>query len=207
MGIIGKVIKSYISKLSGSSRDAQFGSTEEFAGDERTVQYFGPCNEDFAPPESCETYNVSLGSGAGYLISTAYHNQLITPVAVHGERRIFSTNQAGDTVMSEVFLKQDGEILIKNGKATITIDASGEITIDTGGEIEITSSKTIINNDVDIVGNLNVTGTIGSTVSVTAPNVVGSVDVSSGGKSGLNHTHAQGNDSGGSSEAETNAPS
>lgn len=129
MGLIGKVIKSYISKLSGSSLNAQFGSTEEFAGDERTVQYFGPCNEDFAPPENCETYNKNLGRDAGYLISIAYHNQLIAPVAVHGERRLYSTNQAGDTVMAEVFLKQDGVILIKNSIGEFEMATDGTVTI------------------------------------------------------------------------------
>ncbi|GAG45418.1 unnamed protein product, partial [marine sediment metagenome] len=63
MGRIGKVIKSYIAKLSGSSTDAQHSSVEEFSGDQRTVQVFGPCNEDFAPPENVKTLNIPLGRG------------------------------------------------------------------------------------------------------------------------------------------------
>ena len=85
MGRIGRIIKSYIDKLSGSSTDAQHASVEEFAGDQRTVQVFGPCNEDFAPPENCKTINIPLGRGRGFLVSAAYHNQQIAPVAVHGE--------------------------------------------------------------------------------------------------------------------------
>ena len=121
MGRIGKIIKSYIAKLSGSSTDAQFSSVEEFAGDQRTVQIFGPCNEDFAPPENCKTLNIPLGRGRGFLISVAYHNQNITPVALPGERILYSTNQAGDTIMSKIHLKQDGTIVI-TGDVEITGD-------------------------------------------------------------------------------------
>ena len=121
MGRIGKVIKSYIAKLSGSGTNAQFSSVEEFAGDQRTVQMFGPCNEDFAPPENCKTLNIPLGQGRGFLISVAYHNQNIAPVALPGERIIYSTNQAGDAVMAKIHLRQDGTIVI-TGDVEITGD-------------------------------------------------------------------------------------
>lgn len=180
---IGKVIKSFIAKLSGSGTNAQFSSVEEFAGDQRTVQIFGPCNEDFAPPENCKTFNIPLGRGRGFLISAAYHNQNITPVAVHGERRMYSTDQAGTVVMAEVFLKQDGTILIKNATITITVNPSGLLEIKTTGNTEITSAKTIFNNDVEITGDL----------------LVGLIDF-------LTHAHAQGNDSDGDTEVDTGAP-
>lgn len=183
MGRIGRVIKSYIAKLSGSGSNAQFSSVEEFAGDQRPVQNFGPCNEDFAPPENCKILNIPLGRGRGFLISAAYHNQKIEPVAVHGERRIYSTDQAGANVMAEVFLKQDGTILIKNATVTITANPSGLLEIETTANTEITSAKTIINNDVEITGDL----------------LVGSIDF-------LTHVHPQGNDSDGDTEVDTGVP-
>lgn len=217
MGRIGRIVKSYIAKLSGSSTNAQVASVEEFAGDQRTVQVFGPCNEDFAPPENCKTIDISLGRGRGLLVSAAYHNQQVPPVAVHGERRLYSTNQAGDTVMAEVFLKQHGTILIdndnasltidpsglveiKNAKVTITADPSGLLTIETDGNTEITSLKTIINNDVEIVGTLNVT------TSVTAPTVAATTSLTIKGKEMDDHRHAQGNDSDGDTEVDTSGP-
>ena len=183
MGRIGKVIKSYIAKLSGSGTNAQFSSVEEFAGDQRTIQIFGPCNEDFAPPENCKTLNIPLGRGRGFLISAAYHNQKIAPVAVFGEKRIYSTTQDGTVIMAEVFLKQDGTILIKNATITITVNPSGLLEINTTGNTEITSAKTIINNDVEITGDL----------------LVGSIDF-------LTHTHQQGVDSDGDTEQDTGVP-
>ncbi len=161
MGRIGKNIKSFIAKLSGSSTDAQFSSVEEFAGDQRTVQVFGPCNEDFAPPENVKTLNIPLGRGRGFLISAAYHNQEIAPVAIHGERRIYSTNQAGDTVVAEVFLKQDGTILIKNDAVTITANPSGKLEIETDENAEITSIEDtiIINKNTTITSSVKATFT------------------------------------------------
>ncbi len=209
MGRIGKVIKSYIAKLSGSGTDAQFSSVEEFAGDQRTVQNFGPCNEDFAPPENVKTLNIPLGRGRGFLISAAYHNQNIVPVAVHGERRIYSTNQAGDAVMAEVFLKQDGTILVKNAKVTITADPSGLLEIETDGNTEITSAKTIINNDVNIIGDVDITGKldvselIESLVSVIAPILSAATSMSVNSKDLETHTHSQGNDDDGDAEQNT----
>ncbi len=200
MGRIGNVIKSYIAKLSGSSTDAQFSSVEEFAGDQRTVQIFGPCNEDFAPPENCKTLNIPLGRGRGFLVSAAYHNQNIAPVAVHGERRIYSTDQAGANVMAEVFLKQDGTILIKNATITITADPSGLLKIETGGNTEITSAKTIINNDVDIIGTLN------ATVAVNAPTVAAATSLTVNSKEMDDHKHSQGVDSDNDTQQNTDGP-
>lgn len=151
MGRIGKVIKSYIAKLSGSGTNAQFSSVEEFAGDQRPVQIFGPCNEDFAPPENCKTLNIPLGRGRGFLISAAYHNQQIEPQAISGEWRKFSTNQAGDTVMAEVFLKQDGTIRIENSSGYVELAPSGlvkanDAEIPTNGDVLTSDGKSLRNH-------------------------------------------------------------
>jgi hypothetical protein len=151
MGRIGKVIKSYIDKLSGSGTNAQFSSVEEFAGDQRTVQVFGPCNEDFAPPENCKTLNIPLGRGRGFLISAAYHNQQIEPVALPGERILYSTNQAGDTVMVKVHFKQDGTLRIENSSGYLELQPSGLIKandaeIKTDGDIETSDGISLRNH-------------------------------------------------------------
>lgn len=156
MGRIGKVIKSYIAKLSGSGTNAQFSSVEEFAGDQRPVQIFGPCNEDFAPPENCKTINIPLGRGRGFLVSVAYHNQLITPVALPGERLIYSTNQAGDTVMAKVFLKQDGTLVIENSSGCVELAPSGNILLngDADSVTAFTDMKTAFDQLITDFNNL-----------------------------------------------------
>ena len=130
-------------------------------------------------------------------------------MAVHGERRIYSTNQAGDTVKAEIFLKQDGTILIDNGNVTITVNPSGLLEIETTGNTEITSAKTIINNDVDIIGDVDITGKldvsdiIESLVSVIAPILFAATSMSVNSKDLETHTHSQPNDGGGDAEQDT----
>lgn len=64
----------------------------------------------------------------------------------------------------EIELKNSGEININN---------TGNVTINISGNAEINASKLDINNDVQILGNLNVVGEIESTISVKAPLIQG----------------------------------
>lgn len=112
-----------------------------------------------------------------------------------------------------------------NGKAKITVKLSGEIQIDTTGETIINSSKTKINNDVDIDGDLKVTGTTlsigaltgqtglavsgvhpstGQGGSVSGDMVITGGDVKADGVGLKTHTHTQGNDSAGDGQVATN---
>jgi len=111
----------------GVDKNAQFISTMELHGDQRTSQVFGPCNEDFAPPENGRAVNIPVGKGRGFLVSVAYHNQEIDPVALAGESRKYSTDATGAKVMAEVFLKQDGTILLKNAITSLEMLLNGTI--------------------------------------------------------------------------------
>lgn len=190
MGRIGTIITSFIQKIPGFSNDAQFSSIEAFAGDERTYQVYGPCNEDFSPPDGVKALNKGIGRQGGLLLSYAYVNEAIVPVTVSGERRPYSTNKAGDTIMAEIYLKQDGTILIKNDALTITANPSGVLEIETDGNTEITSAKTVINNDLEVKGNIDLTG------------IITGSDVFNGADSDK-HVHDQANDSGGNTEEDT----
>jgi hypothetical protein len=181
---LGKVIKTYIAKVSGSGALAQWLAVEEFAGDERKAQVFGGCNEDFAPPNGTNTIDVPLGKDRGFLASVAYRNQKITPVAIAGESRKYSTNEAGNVVMAEVFLKRSGTIVIKNAYAEIQLDRFGAITLVNDNA----SLKVEANGDVDVVtangdissftwfGNIISTSQLGS-IDLTAPilNLIGDI--------------------------------
>lgn len=203
MGRLGKVIKSYIARLSGVARNAQFTAVEEFAGDERKAQVFGPCNEDFSPPNNVKTINIPLGRGRGFLVSVAYNNDQITPQAKEGERRIYSTGADGTEVKAEVFLKQDGTIFIDNGNVTITATPAGELTVTTTGKSIINSLETVINNPVKITGLLTAVagirwgGVATGLNGLTAPVINNGLTVTGGSVThdGVNtgKTHAHGN--------------
>ena len=82
---------------------------------------------------------------------------------------------------------------------TITADPSGLLEIVTIGNTEITSAKTIINNDVDIIGSLNVS------IKIDCPDI-NATDGAAGGsltvrnKEMHDHRHSQSVDSDGDSE-------
>lgn len=139
MGRLAKIIKSFADKISGTGSSAQLVAVEEFRGDQRKAQVFGPCNEDFAPPAGIEAVTFPLGRGRGQLTALGFHNQKIAPTAIAGERRVFSTGADGAAVKAEVFLKQDGTILIKNPKCTITITTAGVVTLVTDDEIDFSN--------------------------------------------------------------------
>lgn len=70
-----------------------------------------------------------------------------------------------------------------NGNAKITLKADGTILMETTGNTEITSAKTIINNNMDIVGDLDVTGKI------TAPTIEASTSLIAGTAEVNDHVH------------------
>jgi hypothetical protein len=140
---LGKTIKGYISKVSGSGLFSQWVSVEEFRGDQRKAQVFGGVNEDSSPAKNTQTVDVQIGRDRGFLASIAYRNPKITPVANEGEKRIYSTNAEGDTVMSEVFMHDDGTIEVKSvSGATLTIYPNGSITMWRNAGNQITISAT-----------------------------------------------------------------
>lgn len=194
MGIIGKIIKSFIQKTPGLTAESQFSTVELEQGNNQDLQVWGPSNEDFSPPSGIYALQKNVGRGNGFIITYAYHNSEIQPVALPGERRIYATTPTGETVKSETFLRNDGTIIIKNDNASITVTPTGEVEIVSAGNTEITSTKTIINNDVEIYGKLDVTGTI------TAPEINGN------GIAYTTHVHEQGADSDGDSEQDTDSP-
>jgi hypothetical protein len=136
---MSKIIKSFIGSLSATGQNVQQISCEEFAGDQRKAQVFGPANVDFSPPEGTETININLGNGRAFLVSIAYHNQKIEPVALPGEQRIYSTPADGSEVKAEIHLKQDGEIYATNGAVTIIAKPDGTLTVECDSDINISN--------------------------------------------------------------------
>lgn len=187
MARLNKIIKGFIAKISGNSKNAQVASFEEFAGDQRKGQVFGPCNEDFSPPDNTFSLSDSSGKGRGLLFLLGYYNPFITPIAKRGERRLYSTTSGGTSVQTEVFLKQDGTLLLQNSAGvSVTLTPSGEINIVSPGNMNVTSAKAIFDCPVDINGNLVVTGDNDTTGNL---GVVGSFTVN-GVDIGETHQHS-----------------
>lgn len=83
----------------------------------------------------------------------------------------------------------------------ITMDAPGSIDF-TANTISMTAPGGVTINNVTF----DAAGAVESPVSFTAPNLIGTTDVTFGGISGTEHTHPQEDDSGGNTEQDTGAP-
>lgn len=101
------------------------------------------------------------------------------------------------------------EIKTNSGNTKIIVKSEG-VEIVTTGQTDITSSKTVINNDVDILGRLTVSdGSITMVMDSAGMNmgtgVIKGANVFNGADSDK-HVHPQGNDSGGDSQQNTGIP-
>ncbi len=91
--------------------------------------------------------------------------------------RLYSTQQLPPVVNS-------GEMVIQHSSGSfLKFNADGSITLNGAGNLNITAPA------VNITGPVNVTGPITATGTIQAPTVVGTTNVTFGGKSGIAHTH------------------
>lgn len=86
-------------------------------------------------------------------------------IALFGEYRTYSTDPAGNAIVTEIYQKNDGSLSIK-----AAIDGAPAFTfiIDTNGNLSIVTPKTTHTGDIDIVGDLDIDGNL---------NVSGDVDI------------------------------
>jgi phage baseplate assembly protein V len=81
--------------------------------------------------------------------------------------------------------------LSNDGKVTITDKAGSTVVLNGDGTGTATFAGGLtVNANTQLNGNLNVSGNVGAGGTVTAPNVVGTTNVTFGGKSGVAHTHS-----------------
>lgn len=80
---------------------------------------------------------------------------------------------------------EDGEAALHDAYGNkVHLKKDGTLAVVASAKVEVTSPL------VSMSGNLQVAGSISAGTTVTAPNVIGTTDVSFGGKSGIAHTHS-----------------
>lgn len=151
-----------------------------------------------------EEYNPPLGTalvlaagGNAYKVALALDDG-IAPVMPIGGKRIYAVDADGEAEVCEVRLQPTGEVQVFNGEAAITLDPDGTVTVgnDLGsatlspaGVWTFHGVSSHFDHPVTMASTLGVAGAVSSAVSVTAPNVAGTVDVTFAGKSSATHTH------------------
>lgn len=150
--------------------------------DVQTVQLVGQAGEEVNPPNG--TLVLLLPGGQAFKLS-AGTSDWVVPIMDVGGKRIYAVDPTGG-VICDLQLKPDGSIVLAGPEASLSMLPDGAVEV-TNGAASFTMSP---------AGEFTFTGTaanfecpVSSTVSVTAPSVVGTTDVTFGGKSAGTHTH------------------
>lgn len=161
--------------------------------DVQTIQLVSQTGEESNPPDGSLVVLAEIGQSLRVAVATA---DFIEPIMGVGGKRVYSTSKEGTEVKAFLKLDPDGTITLSNPGSTTTISPAGEVNIEADGQTIITSAKTIINNAVDIIGdvaitgNLSVTGTITAIISVISALISGTTEVLFGGKPSSTHVHS-----------------
>lgn len=145
--------------------------------DVQTVQLVGQVGEESNPPNG--SLVVVLAAGESFKLAVASDEGVVPDLAVGG-KRIFAVDDEG-AVIAQVRLDPDGLVTVSNAAASFTMSPDGVFTF--------SGASAAFNCPVS------------SSVSVTAPTIEGTTDVTFAGKSAVMHTH-----SGGTIDGHTGAP-
>ena len=92
------------------------------------------------------------------------------------------------TLVASVDIDPSGNIMLK-AQGNLQATVQGTASINSTGNMSLTAPEITLNGATIINGNTTVNGAISGSSTVTAPKLVGTVDVSFGGKSGVGHQH------------------
>lgn len=172
-------------------------------GPNLTSEHFAPSGDDSNPlPGDFVVTTTVPGSGRQAVVGYIDPNN--APITAPGEKRIYARNVSGATVVS-LWLKADGTAVLSNASGTFILAVDGSITSANS------AAAFTLAADGSITG-ANSAGAFqlqtGGDFVVNGAKITSTGDfVDSAGKTLRTHTHAQGNDSNGDSEVETEIPS
>ena len=174
-GMIGRIL-SILSTKKGEL-DVPEWKVELNKGLNIQVERYAPAGDDSQPlPEDRAGLVSRTESGAKFAVGAF---DIKNPAeALPGEKRLYGRDEEG-SITSQIFMKNDGTIEVSNVSGmTIIIDEDGNVILSTSGDTEINSSKSTINNDVEINGNLQVNGFISATNDITTDaNIIAQGDI------------------------------
>ena len=149
MGYIGLVLQYELftrEGLNGSRIVSDVG-----AGYNLTCDHFSTAGDD-SPPLTDDYCFVVESPAKGNYECVGYLDPNTTRKSAQGERRIYSRNADGEQV-AEVWLKNNGDVVVDNGSGTMTLQADG--TINLNGVI------------IDPDGNISAPGTMDAEGTIT----------------------------------------
>lgn len=145
--------------------------------------------DEHNPPTGCRLILVAAGEAYKLVVGV---DDGIAPVMDVGGRRLYATDADGEAVVADFRLHPNGKAELFNGEVNLTLapdggvsvtNGAGSFTMSAAGAFTFHGTASHFDHPVTVDGDVTATGT------VTAPNVVGSTDVSFAGKSAAGHKH------------------
>ena len=192
-------IAKVLSFVRTTSNDAKVNDVEVDigGGDNSTGQHFSAPGDDSFPLKT-DYAIVSDVARSGSKVAHGYLDPLSTPKALEGDKRIYARNPADGSPVNEVWLKNDGSVLVSNDNGSVLLRADGgsivttpESTFDCAAsgsikganasgafELQVGGTMDINGATIDTSGNIVSPGTIAAATSVSAPTIAAATSVS-----------------------------
>ena len=156
MGLIAK-LASFV-RLTKNGAQVADVKLDPGGGAMRTAEHFSSSGDD-SFPLSTDYVVTNRIEGTGRLAAVGYLDPNSAPSAQAGEKRIYARNPNSGATVAEVWLKNDGTVIVSNGSGDIELEPSGDVvingvTISAGGNISgVNSLRT---PTLDLVGHIHV---------------------------------------------------
>lgn len=163
-------------------------------GVNHTAEHFAPAGDDSFPLTSDYVVVTDIPQ-RNSKAAIGYLDPINEPKTAEGEKRIYARDVDGVPV-NEVWLKNDGSVLVANENGSVLLNPDGSILASNGsGSFELQAGGDAVINGVTI----NTSGEITCNKITTPSAVINGVESAT-------HIHTQANDSGGDTEAPTGIP-
>jgi len=100
-----------------------------------TAEHYSNIGEDAFPLNTDYVVDIDIKRSGGSVV-VGYLDPINIPKALQGDKRIYSRQTNDGTSIAEVWLKNDGVIVVSNANGTITMETNGDVKIN-GGKIAI----------------------------------------------------------------------
>lgn len=188
-------------------------------GDNRTAQHFSAPGDDSFPLDTDYVLTSDKPRNGGKA-AHGYLDPVNTAVANKGDKRIYGRDTNTGAPVNQVWLKNDGSILISNDNGSVLLSPDGgALTTTPGGTFDAKADGSIKGDngsgsfELQAGGNFLVngviidpSGNITTPAAVSAATMAATTSLTVASKEMAGHAHAQGNDSGGDSQVNTGAP-
>jgi hypothetical protein len=128
VGRLAKLLS--FTRVTRNGAEASDAKVDPGGGANLTVEHFAGAGDDSYPlPGDYGILSRILSTGRDVIVG--YLDPKNQQKANAGDRRIYSRDSSGDEI-AQVWLKNNGDIIIENDTATVTVAASGSIKGDNG---------------------------------------------------------------------------